>query len=216
MATKQKVVSIDTLKMDDHNFNRGTEKGEKLMRKSFTELGAGRSVLLDKDDRLIAGNKSAKMANETGIRKVRIIETDGTELIAVKRTDISLDSKKGRQMALADNATTQANLNWDKDNLQVMDEQFGIDIPDWGVQLTDDEQQQQKDAENADARDNSEKDKESRDPKSEIIVASVSLFGRTEDMILCQQLTMDETDKLLSLIKTEGAGKLIKRLIDEL
>lgn len=110
----ENVVKIESLIQDDKNFNKGTEKGEQLINKSFAELGAGRSVLLDKDNRIIAGNKSQKAAINAGLKNVRIIETDGTELIAVKRTDVSLDSEKGRKLALADNLTQQVNLAWDE------------------------------------------------------------------------------------------------------
>lgn len=130
---QDKTVDIGTLIPDDHNFNRGTEEGARLMQKSFEQFGAGRSVLVDKDNRIIAGNKSTKAAAESGIKRVRIIETDGTELIAVKRTDITLDSKEGRELALADNATAQINLSWDEAELKIIDENIDIGIADWGV-----------------------------------------------------------------------------------
>ena len=129
----EKIVDIQTLVQDDHNFNKGTEAGRQLMERSFSELGAGRSILVDKDGRIIAGNKSQKAAIAAGIKKVRIIETTGDELVAVKRTDISLDSKEGRELALADNLTTQVNLEWDKVELQEVAAQQGIDLPDWGL-----------------------------------------------------------------------------------
>ena len=140
----EKIVDIQTLVQDDHNFNKGTEAGRQLMERSFSELGAGRSILVDKDGRIIAGNKSQKAAIAAGIKKVRIIETTGDELVAVKRTDISLDSKEGRELALADNLTTQVNLEWDKVELQEVAAQQGIDLPDWGLdpaefELTEDE-----------------------------------------------------------------------------
>lgn len=139
MENKQQqevLIDIDQLVQDDHNFNKGTEEGGKLVRKSFERFGAGRSVLIDKDNRLIAGNKATKGAAESGIKKVRVIETDGTELIAVKRTDISLDSKEGRELALADNATTQANLAWDEMELQKIAEDVeGFDAGEWGVDV---------------------------------------------------------------------------------
>lgn len=106
----EQTINIEELIQDDHNFNKGTEPGQKLMEKSFKELGAGRSILVDKDGRIISGNKSQKAAIAAGIQKVRVIETTGDELIAVKRTDLSLDSKEGREMAYADNLTTQVNL----------------------------------------------------------------------------------------------------------
>ena len=130
-------IDIKTLVQDDHNFNKGTEAGRKLMEKSFTELGAGRSILVDKDGRIIAGNKSQQAAIAAGITTVRVIETTGDELIAVKRTDISLDSKEGRELALADNLTTQINLAWDEAELTSVAAQEGIDLPDWGLDPKD-------------------------------------------------------------------------------
>jgi ParB-like chromosome segregation protein Spo0J len=108
---EEKVIDISQLRHDKKNFNKGTDEGKEMMEKSFKEHGAGRSVLLDKDNNIIAGNKSTSAARKAGIKKVRVIETDGTELIAVKRTDISIDSKEGREMALLDNRTAQVNLS---------------------------------------------------------------------------------------------------------
>ena len=130
-------VNIEELVQDQHNFNKGTEEGARLMEKSFTELGAGRSILIDKDGNIIAGNKSQKAAMAAGIKKVRVIESDGTELIAVKRTDISIDSKEGRELALADNLTTQVNLAWDNVELASVAAEQGIDLPDWGLEMKD-------------------------------------------------------------------------------
>lgn len=132
---KEKVIDIEELIQDDHNFNKGTDKGKELIEKSFRELGAGRSVLVDKDNRLIGGNKAQIGALAAGIKKARIVESDGTELIVVKRTDISLDTEKGRKMALADNATQEANLSWDKEELEKAKEAFGVAPTDWGVEL---------------------------------------------------------------------------------
>ena len=130
-------VNIEELVQDQHNFNKGTDEGARLMEKSFTELGAGRSILIDKDGNIIAGNKSQKAAMAAGIKKVRVIESDGTELIAVKRTDISIDSKEGRELALADNLTTQVNLAWDNVELASVAAEQGIDLPEWGLDPKD-------------------------------------------------------------------------------
>ena len=61
-------IDIQTLMQDDHNFNKGTDAGRQLMEKSFKELGAGRSILVDKDGRIIAGNKSQQAAIAAGIK----------------------------------------------------------------------------------------------------------------------------------------------------
>lgn len=111
------MATIKDLKFDDKNFNRHTARGMGLIEKSLRENGAGRSILLDKDNNIIAGNGVVETAGQIGLEKVKIVETTGDEIIAVKRTDISLNSKKGRKMALADNATAKADIEWDFENI---------------------------------------------------------------------------------------------------
>lgn len=126
-------MKIDELKFDDKNFNKHTEYGMSLLEKSLRENGAGRSILIDKDNNIIAGNGIVESAGQIGLDKVKVIETTGDEIIAVKRTDISLNSKKGRKMALADNSTAKADLEWDEENLKSeFDEE---ELKDWGVDL---------------------------------------------------------------------------------
>ena len=48
---------MTTIKPDQHNANKGTERGKELLDQSIKELGAGRSILVDKDGHVIAGNK---------------------------------------------------------------------------------------------------------------------------------------------------------------
>lgn len=123
--------NINELKFDDKNFNKHTEYGMSLLEKSLRENGAGRSILIDKDNNIIAGNGIIEAAGSIGLEKVKIIETTGDEIVAVKRTDISLNSDEGRQMALADNATTSVDLAWDFQNLEsVFDES---ELIKWGV-----------------------------------------------------------------------------------
>lgn len=130
---EEKVLNIEELQQDDKNFNAGTEEGQRMMEKSFSELGAGRSILIDKNGKIIAGNKSQQAAIAAGIKKVRVIETTGDELVAVKRTDIDINSKKGREMALADNATTKVNLVFDHVELEKEMFECDLDPNEWGV-----------------------------------------------------------------------------------
>lgn len=124
---------IENLTPDDHNFNKGSEYGNHLIEKSFREFGAGRSILIDRNNRIIAGNKSIEAASSIGMENVVIVETTGDEIVAVKRTDIDLDSKKGRELALADNATNKANLDFDEEEISKLSDQFEFDASDWGV-----------------------------------------------------------------------------------
>ena len=135
---KEKVIDIEELAQDRHNFNRGNEQGQELMERSFKELGAGRSILLDRNGNIIAGNKSQKAAIAAGIKRVRVVETTGDELVAVKRTDVDIDSAEGRKMAYLDNLTTQVNLTWDQTELEAVQADVeGFDIADFGFDIED-------------------------------------------------------------------------------
>jgi hypothetical protein len=130
MKSKQtENIKATSLIADDKNFNKGSENGAEMIRKSFQKFGSGRSILIDKNNRIIAGNKSVEYS---GIEDVLIVESDGTQLIAVKRTDIDLDSPQGREMALADNASAKANIVFDAELIEAelgeaVCEEWGID-----------------------------------------------------------------------------------------
>jgi len=128
---KKDKVKISDLIPDDKNFNTGTQFGNSLIEKSFQKFGAGRSILLDKNNRIIAGNKSVENASAIGMEDVQIVESDGKRIIAVKRTDIDLDSPEGREMALADNASAKANIVFDAELIEAELEEAVCE--EWGI-----------------------------------------------------------------------------------
>ena len=132
---KLKDAKLKDLVFDNKNFNKHTEFGMSLIEKSLRTNGAGRSILIDKNNRIIAGNGVTEVAGQIGLDDVQIVETDGTKIIAVKRTDIDLDTKQGREMALADNATGAADLEWDAETIAEVETEFDISASDWGVNL---------------------------------------------------------------------------------
>lgn len=137
--------NIESLVPDNKNFNKGTEYGDRLMDESLRRFGLGRSILIDKNNRIIAGNKTAEKAADIGFTDVVVVEVDGNQLVAVKRKDIDLDSAKGREFALADNATGKANLCFDTDLIMQEAEKFDFDPEDWGVPMEQPEEEQQED-----------------------------------------------------------------------
>lgn len=117
-----------TIRPDKSNANKGTDRGRAMVESSLRETGAGRSIVLDKDDRIIAGNKTYEAAEAVGL-PVRIVETDGTELIAVKRTDLDLDDDTGtaRRLAYYDNRASEVGLAWDAEQV-LASVQAGMDL----------------------------------------------------------------------------------------
>ncbi len=120
---------IKNYKQDNRNANRGTDRGRDELRQSLKRLGAGRSVLVDKNGVAIAGNKTLEAATELGLTKTVEVETDGNTLVVVKRIDLDLETDiKAREMAFADNKIGQDNLDWDpeilKTDLALLDSDF--------------------------------------------------------------------------------------------
>ena len=119
------------LKYDPRNYRIHTDKNKRLIKKSLEDCGAGRSILLDKNDVIIAGNGVYEQALELGL-KVRVVESDGNELIAIRRTDLSTEDEKRKLLALADNHTSDTSMF---DFVAVV-EDFGIDeLGDWELEL---------------------------------------------------------------------------------
>lgn len=115
--------------LDTHNANLGTVRGHEELTKSIQQLGLGRSILTDKDGRIIAGNKTYTTAVQEGISKVVEVETTGDTLVVVKRTDLDLNEHiKARVLAHADNKIGQDNLNFDpaivKADLELLQSDF--------------------------------------------------------------------------------------------
>jgi hypothetical protein len=131
---KKAITKLSELTPDANNYNKGTEFGGGLIEKSLRKLGAGRSILLDKNGKVIAGNKTLENAVNAGFgdEDLIVVQTTGKQIVAVQRMDLDLDSKMGKEMALADNATAKANIEWDTEALSA--DWSSDELNDWGVQ----------------------------------------------------------------------------------
>jgi DNA modification methylase len=67
------------------------------------QVGAARSIVIDEDNVILAGNGVTEAAAEAGITKLRVIDAAGDELIAVRRSGLSAAQK--RALAIYDNRT---------------------------------------------------------------------------------------------------------------
>lgn len=110
------IVSVADLSFDTNNANLGNKRGSAMLRESLQRNGAGRSVVVDRDGRIIAGNKTVEAAAAEHI-PVRVVQTDGSELVVVQRTDLDLQDPVGRarELAFADNRVAEVNLTWDQE-----------------------------------------------------------------------------------------------------
>lgn len=115
---KVRIVSIDKLVLDDQNPNKHTKRGRALIEKSLKKYGAGRSVLVDKNMRVIAGNATVEQARAAGIKRIAVIEGDGSVLVAHRRGDLDLKTDNAaRELSIADNRASELDLGWDAETL---------------------------------------------------------------------------------------------------
>ena len=118
---------LHELTPDHANANKGTERGRYALEASLRQYGAGRSILLDKNGRIIAGNKTVEVAADVGLDDVLVVQTDGKQIVAVQRTDLDIDSAEGRGLAYADNRVGQISLEWDAEQM-LADLNAGVDL----------------------------------------------------------------------------------------
>lgn len=103
-------MQLSDIKFDKHNYRKHSAENQKLIKKSLEETGFGRSVLIDSENCLIAGNGVVSQLPKN--TKIKVVETDGTEMVVVKRTDLKTSDRKRKELARNDNATAN-NVEWD-------------------------------------------------------------------------------------------------------
>jgi hypothetical protein len=122
-GTNESIKSISALIQDPKNARKRTAQSKHLIQESLNRYGAARSIVIDETDRILAGNGTIEGAKAAGISKLRIIETDGNEIIAVRRTGLSEHEKVG--LALADNRTSDLS-EWDAEMLHNLSQEQDI------------------------------------------------------------------------------------------
>lgn len=123
---------MTVIKFDKRNYRKHNDKNKSPIRKSLEECGAGRSIVIDNNGEIIAGNGIYEQAQKLGLN-TKIIETDGSDLVVVKRTDLNTDDEKRKRLAVMDNSTSDSSefdlellsVDFEVPDLQNM----GIDIP---------------------------------------------------------------------------------------
>lgn len=96
--------SIKDYTSDPRNARVHNPRNLGIIEESLQEVGAGRSMVADEGDMILAGNGTMEAAGNVGITKVIEIETDGDALIVHKRRNLTADQKV--RLAIADNLGT--------------------------------------------------------------------------------------------------------------
>jgi ParB-like chromosome segregation protein Spo0J len=115
---------ISDLIPDPRNTRKRTERNLATIEASLKEVGAARSIVIDEDNVILAGNGTVEAAGIAGIEKLRIIDADGDTIIAVRRSGLTPDQKI--RLSLADNRSAEL-AEWDLEQLQDFRE-AGVDF----------------------------------------------------------------------------------------
>ena len=126
------------IKIDNKNYRKHNDENKNLIAQSLRDLGFGRSILIDNDNTIIAGNATFVEADKLGM-PIKVIETDGTELVAIKRTDLQEGDLKRKQLGVIDNLATDKSefdselIKLDFDDLDLSS--FGIAFDDLDLKI---------------------------------------------------------------------------------
>jgi len=123
MAAADTQANIKDLKADPRNARKRTARSSELIKESLEKFGPARSVVIDEFGTLIAGHGTVEAAKKAGITKVRIVEPEKGELIAVRRSDLT-DAEKV-SLGVADNRASDLS-QWDAALLKELEQNFDL------------------------------------------------------------------------------------------
>lgn len=123
-AGAEHVAHLRDLVSDPRNRREHTARNIGMIADSLQYVGAARSIVIDENGVVLAGNGVVEAAGEAGIEQVRVIEASGHELIAVRRRGLTPDQK--RHLAISDNRSTELS-GWNLDQLRA-DADAGLDL----------------------------------------------------------------------------------------
>jgi ParB-like chromosome segregation protein Spo0J len=101
---------IGQLTPDPKNARKHTPRNVGTIVNALHEVGAARSIVIDENNVILAGNATVEAAGQAGIEKLRVIDADGDEIIAVRRK--GLTGRQKTRLALYDNRAAEL-AQWD-------------------------------------------------------------------------------------------------------
>lgn len=112
MTTRQEdtVIDIDDLKPDPQNLRLHPDENLEMIRESFQDIGPARSISIDEEGIVWAGNGVVQAAKELGFKKVRTVDAAPDELVAVRITGKTAEQK--RAYSIRDNRAPEL-ARWD-------------------------------------------------------------------------------------------------------
>ena len=123
-------MELKDLKQDKRNYRKHNQRNLDLIKKSVNDVGLGRSIVIDNQNEIICGNGLVSTLDKN--TPVKVIETDGSELVVVKRTDLATDDGKRKQLAVMDNSASDSS----EFDFELLQTDFDTEtLTDWGIDV---------------------------------------------------------------------------------
>lgn len=125
-----KQTKITDYRPDKGNPNKHNQRGVSMLEDSLATVGLGRSIVVDKNGIVLAGNSTQQQAVDAGFEDAIEIETSGDTMVVVRRTDLdllSLTDTKARALSYFDNRSAEIGVEWNAEQL-LADVNAGIDF----------------------------------------------------------------------------------------
>lgn len=105
---------IGELTPDPSNRRRHNPRNVGMLVDALQMVGASRSIVIDEDGVILAGNGVVEAASEAGLTKLQVVEADGETIVAVRRRGLTAEQK--RALAIYDNRTAEL-AEWNVEQL---------------------------------------------------------------------------------------------------
>jgi len=130
-----KKIKLSSITPDDKNNNKHTVYGMDLLEKSVNKVGIIESITVSNDDKIISGNARHEVIGKNFDKEAIVIETDGTQPIIIKRTDIESNTKQFYEASILANTTAKKNIDFDIEVIESLGVEYDIDVVDLGVDI---------------------------------------------------------------------------------
>lgn len=119
------IATLADLTPDPHNTRVHNPRNVGMIERALGDVGAARSIVIDEDGIVLAGNATIEAAARAGIERVQVVDADGETIIAVRRSGLTAAQKTA--LALYDNRTAEL-ATWDADVLAAIVEAGEVDL----------------------------------------------------------------------------------------
>ena len=109
-TSNKQIETLADLTPDPRNARKHNPRNVGMLEKSLNEVGAARSIVIDENGVVLAGNATIEAAGRAGLERVQVVDADGETIVVVRRTGLTQTQKT--RLALYDNRTAEL-ADWD-------------------------------------------------------------------------------------------------------